>query len=561
MPQIINSNIPSLNSQRNLNKSQTDLATSLQRLSSGLRINSAKDDAAGLAIAERMTTQVRGLDQARRNANDGISLSQVAEGALQSSADILQRMRELAIQSANATNSAGDRQALNQEVQQLSQELQRISTATEFNGLKLLDGTFTSATFQVGANANQTITATSSNFQTSSYGNYRIGGLAAKKDNGFGDLTKGSISNLSLTQLGTANTSRIAGTATTGALNISSSTGSYAINYPVSASAGDVAAAINNSGSGVSASAITTFVLGADDGTAAGSGVGTGRFVQGTSYTLYLSTDTSTGAGAVPGSFTPVSFTIGGTNNTLEVNAADQLSAAVTAFNDVSGKTGLTAKAVQTDNGFWGIQLTNEAGKDVRMVADQSNAQDIKIEDVTILDSDISTPAVAALNTTMSETAAAGTWDAAAGDWLTGQLVLNSDKSFSITSTNADFTTDPAGAPLAGTYGGQLQATEKVDVSTVDASNRTLSIIDSALSAISSQRARYGALQSRFENTIVNLQTTSENMSASRSRIRDTDFAEETAKLARSQVLQQAGVAMLGQANALPQQVLQLLQR
>ena len=565
MPQIINTNIASLNSQRNLNRSQTDLATSLQRLSSGLRINSAKDDAAGLAIAERMTTQVRGLDQARRNANDGISLSQVAEGALQSSADILQRMRELAIQSANATNSASDRQALNQEVQQLSQELQRIATATEFNGLKLLDGTFTSATFQVGANANQTITATSSNFQTTAYGNYRIGGQAAAKDNGFGDLTKGSQANVSLTQRNTtANTSVIAGTAVTVAqpvaspLVISSSTGSYTINYPAGASAADVAATINNSGSGITASALTTVILGADDSSGPGSGVG--RLLQGSSYTLYLSTDTST-PGAAPSSYTPVTFTIGGalTAPATEVNSSDQLNAAVTAFNDVSGKTGMTAKPVQSDNGFWGIQLTNEAGKDIRMVADQNNLNEIRMEDTRIIDTNPATsPSIMVGNVT--KTTAPGVWDAAAGDWITGQLVLNSDHSFSITSLNIDFTTTNAGVPTAGTYGGQLQQVDKVDVSTVDSSNRTLSIIDAALSAISGQRARYGALQSRFENTIVNLQTTSENMSASRSRIRDTDFAEETAKLARSQVLQQAGVAMLGQANALPQQVLRLLQ-
>ena len=145
MPQIINTNIASLNSQRNLNTSQSALATALQRLSSGLRINSAKDDAAGLAISERFTAQIRGLDQARRNANDGISLAQTAEGALQSAGDILQRIRELSVQSANATNSAGDRAAINSEVQQLTQELQRIATTTEFNGQKLLDGSFTTA--------------------------------------------------------------------------------------------------------------------------------------------------------------------------------------------------------------------------------------------------------------------------------------------------------------------------------------------------------------------------------------------------------------------------------
>ena len=157
MPQIINTNIASLNAQRNLNASQRDADTTLQRLSSGLRINSAKDDAAGLAISERFTSQITGLNQAIRNANDGISLAQVAEGALGESGNILQRMRELAVQSANATNSASDRQALQAEVNQLKDELERIATTTEFNGLKLLDGTFQAQKFQAGANENQTI--------------------------------------------------------------------------------------------------------------------------------------------------------------------------------------------------------------------------------------------------------------------------------------------------------------------------------------------------------------------------------------------------------------------
>src|SRR3990167_6221475 len=192
MPQIINTNIASLNAQRNLNTSQSALATSLQRLSSGLRINSAKDDAAGMAISERMTTQVRGLNQAARNANDGISLAQVAEGALGSASATLQRIRELAVQSANATNSASDRAALNAEVSQLTAELNRIAKTAQFNGQNILDGSFTSATFQVGANANQTIIATTGNFSTNKYGNHRIGSQVAATAGGPGDLVTGS---------------------------------------------------------------------------------------------------------------------------------------------------------------------------------------------------------------------------------------------------------------------------------------------------------------------------------------------------------------------------------
>src|SRR5574343_251140 len=171
MAATINTNVASLTAQRNLGMSQSSLNTAIQRLSSGLRINSAKDDAAGLAISERFTSQIRGLNQAVRNANDGISLAQTAEGALKASGDILQRVRELAVQSANASNSAGDRQALQQEVGQLVAELDRISQTTEFNGQKLLDGTFGTQQFQVGANANQTIVAATANLRTSVYGN------------------------------------------------------------------------------------------------------------------------------------------------------------------------------------------------------------------------------------------------------------------------------------------------------------------------------------------------------------------------------------------------------
>ncbi|MDH4275990.1 MAG: flagellin, partial [Gammaproteobacteria bacterium] len=179
MPQIINTNIMSLNAQRNLNSSQNALRTSLQRLSSGLRINSARDDAAGLAIVERFSSQIRGLSRAELNANDGVSLAQVAEGGLFEAGNILQRVRELAVQSINATNSSSDRQALNSEVTQLTAELERIARSSEFNGQKILDGSFGTAFFQVGANANQTIIMSTGNFTTNNYGDYRVVGYAS----------------------------------------------------------------------------------------------------------------------------------------------------------------------------------------------------------------------------------------------------------------------------------------------------------------------------------------------------------------------------------------------
>ncbi|MCX8085498.1 MAG: flagellin, partial [Rhodocyclaceae bacterium] len=231
MPQIINTNIASLNAQRNLDRSQSGLQTSLQRLSSGLRINSARDDAAGLAISERMTAQIRGLDQARRNANDGISLGQVAEGALDQMGNILQRVRELAVQSANATNSASDRAALNAEVTQLVAELQRFALATEFNGMRLFDGSFGTAVYQVGANANQTITATTTDFRTDQYGTYQIGN---------------SSYSYALSGTGTGSQVNSVAVTTSGTLIVNGPAASGSFTVTTGMSAKDIADGINN---------------------------------------------------------------------------------------------------------------------------------------------------------------------------------------------------------------------------------------------------------------------------------------------------------------------------
>ncbi|MDP1527326.1 MAG: flagellin [Rhodocyclaceae bacterium] len=584
MPQVINTNVPSLGAQRNLNNSQNALAVSLQRLSSGLRINSAKDDAAGLSISERFTAQIRGLDQARRNANDGISLAQVAEGALQSSGDILQRMRELAVQSANATNSAGDRAALNSEVQSLSQELQRIATTTEFNGQRLLDGSFSAASFQVGANANQTITATSGNYQTAAYGNYRVGAFVAYTEGGIGDMAKGSINaDGNITERARATRISVGGGSIidqAGSFALNTATGTNTIRYGVGASAREIATAINQSDSGVRASAVTTFVLGgatAEAAPEAANGGTDGRFWQGKTYTFYLSNDTTDTSGDTkPNSYTTVSFTVGGAptadGTEQDVLSAEQLNSAAQAFNDVSGKTGFVAKIVKTESedgttgASYAIRLTNENGSDLRIASGETD-ENISFEDIGVLDGDFTNTLGDGADATSTSAgmisqinAAADGWADGDGDWITGQLTLDSDKAFSIDSTlggnTNDFFTDEGGNAITS---GALQKVDVVDVGTVDSSLRTLAIIDSALASINNQRARYGALQSRFENTIQNLQVTSENLSASRSRIRDADFAEETAKLTRSQILQQAGIAMLSQANALPQQVLTLL--
>ncbi|MCP5252213.1 MAG: flagellin [Nitrosomonas sp.] len=568
MAQVINSNIPSLTAQRNLNMSQSSLNTALERLSSGLRINSAKDDAAGLAISERMSSQIRGLNQAARNASDGISLSQTAEGALTQISDNLQRIRELSIQAANATNTANDRAALQAEVTQLTAEIQRVSTQTQFNGMNLLDGSFSTINFQVGANANQTISAASGNFQTSAFGNYRIGGLAAFVPGGRGDLVAGTIGSNSdafgnsvLLSGTTGDASAVNGAAAAGDFRIATGSGNFDVYYRAGASAGEIATAINSTGSGVNANAITEVVLGAGTGT----GVG---FQQNTTYSFAISTDYSdpTNANTVDPKYTTISFKTGGSDDQADVDSASYLSTAVQAFNDASAKTGFTAEVVLSDDGYHSIKLTNTNGSDLRILNNSydntGTALDIQVNDISLLDGDTST------DSTYSETLTGGSldtttgvWTNGNGAWFTGRVVLDSSKSFTITTAVADVFAD-ASAPntaAAGTYGAQLQAANAIDITTAESANRTLSIVDSALTAVNDQRARFGALQNRLESTISNLQTTSENLSASRSRIRDADFAAETATMTRAQILQQAGVAMLAQANALPNNVLSLL--
>ena len=509
MSQVINTNIQSLNSQRQLTRSQGDLGVALQRLSSGLRINSAKDDAAGLAISDRFTSQIRGLDQARRNANDGISLAQTAEGALSASSDILQRIRELAVQSANETNSASDRAALQQEVSNLNAELDRIAVTTQFNGRNLLDGTFTYAQFQVGANANQTITATSQNFRTSAYGSYRIGSQAensADTEYPRGDLVKGSTEGAVTS---TVNTTSFATNITGTGFTINGALGNATVTHVAGDSAKTVAGLVNaKSGqTGVTATAQTEIRM--------------TTFTGGNSYSLDVTSDNSTAV--------KVAFTVGAGTVT-----ADTLSSAVNAFNDVSSKTGVTARVSDAGNE---IILTNAAGNNISLANAASGSNTITLQSF-----------AGANGGSGATTVAAG-----ATGYVTGELKLDSDKSFNISAATAGdwfSSTDTAG---------QLQATQYADVSNKDAANRTIALIDGALQNVATQRARYGALQNRFESTVKSLQTASENMSASRSRIQDADFAQETANLTRAQILQQAGIAMLSQANALPQQVLTLL--
>lgn len=530
MASTINTNVISLTAQRNLGMSQASLATSMQRLSSGVRINSAKDDAAGLAISDRMTAQVRGLNQAARNANDGISLSQVAEGALSSASSALQRIRELAVQSANATNSASDRAALNAEVGQLTAELARIAATTQFNGSNILDGSFTSATFQVGANANQNIIATTANFSTSKYGNNRMGSEIATSASGPGDLVLGNK---------VAGTNRAIAAATNlivaDAFKIDGTNGTATLLIEAGDSAKKVATSINakTNTTGVSATART--VTNSDN---------FGPTPLPASIALSVSSSNTTAVS--------IAFTV-------TANTADGLAAAINAFNDKSYQTGVTAKI---NSAGTGLTLTNETGADISIVNNSvTGVFDLPGVGATAPDFTVSPATGYVAGTPLTVAAAGGT------AVVIGAITLDSDKTFSISpesagtgySGSAAFSTGVSYFVGGSAVGSQLQPVDTLDVSTVDSATRTLSTADAALSVISGQRAKFGALQSRFESTIANLQTTSENLNASKSRIMDADFAIETANLSRTQILQQAGTAMVAQANQMPQQVLQLL--
>ncbi len=511
MTSTINTNIASLNAQRNLNTSQSSLATSLQRLSSGLRINSAKDDAAGLAISQRFTSQINGNTVAARNANDGISLAQTAEGGLSTAGDLLQRIRELAVQSANGTNSDSDRKSIQNEVSALSNELNRVANTTQFNGQNVLDGSLTAAQFQVGANANQTINV----------------GIQSAKATDIGNNTLTSEYGNTASTISAANAGNTANNVTAQTVTVTSGTGtSTTVAVKAGDSAKKIAANVNalSNQSGVTATASTTATL---------SGLATG----------------------VDGS---VQFTLRG-DNSIEADAnstavtisakvkGNDLSAVAQAINAQTGTTGVSASIkLNSTTNVQEIQLSNSSGSDIQITNTNAAGDDL-LAAATLRGADQpANGSVAAVPATALAVGAAGT-----SITVGGHLDFSSDSGFTVSSTGTDI--------VAAATGSDLQSVAKVDVSTVAGANKALLTIDSALNQINSNRASLGAIQNRFASTISNLQTTTENLSASRSRIQDTDFAAETANLTRGQILQQAGTAILAQANSLPNGVLSLL--
>jgi flagellin len=581
MPQVINTNVMSLNAQRNLTTSGNSMSTAIQRLSSGLRINSAKDDAAGLAISDRMTTQITGLNQATRNANDGISLSQTTEGALQEVTNNLQRIRELSVQAANATNSASDLQALDQEVQQRIQEINRIASQTSFNGRRVLDGTFGNATFQVGANVGETIsvgfdtsmktsaigklaTASSADLDTlfTSGAGYVVaaGGLTvdgtavtagtytdatslAAAINTAAGSTIAAVSGNELTFTNTTNTAitiggtnnltgvtTVAAASTTGG-GLAVGAGDFSISFN-GGPATDVAAATYNT-----AADLVTAINAA--GTAAGAGAlasldGSGNLVLAADATNDIDitgavasalgvAGTITGGGADVSSSAPLASSIpaGTTNNGTATS---------TGVNAAVSSTG-TPQSVTLATGEFTVAVGT--GTAVDLAGTYATSQDL----------------ADAINSKVG--------GAFASIDKTGVLKINSGETVTVGGAKAGTGTGNLGfATLANNVSGDLNS---ANVLTTDAANDAILRVDAALTSVSTLRSTLGAIQNRFQSTINSLSAVSENLSASRSRILDTDFAAETAAMTRAQILQQAGTAMVAQANSAPQNVLSLL--
>lgn len=483
MASFINTNIASLNAQRNLSTSQSSLNTSLQRLSSGLRINSAKDDAAGLAISERLSSQIGGINQAVRNANDGISLAQTAEGDLTQIGANLQRIRDLAVQSANASNSASDRAALNNEASQLISEIDRVASSSNFNGVSLLSGTFTSQTFQVGANS-------TSNDQIT------IASIASAKSSSLGVGSSSSYA-----------TKLAQGTAVT---STALASGDLSINgFQVGASTADGVSFTNSNASGIAKAAAINAISAKTNVTAS------------VSATTVSGAAATTFAGTAANDVVINGVDIGAIG--AATGAVDRGSQTAAAINAKTSQTGVTA-TFDTTSGA--VSLAAADGRNISVAATATGLTESGL-----------TVATTTSKLTLSSSGSAG-------------ITLGGTTGLTATGQTVGFTaaTATAGAGVSS-----------LDLSTAAGSTAALSTIDAALQSINTSRASLGAYQNRFSSAVSSLQSTGENLTASRSRIRDADFAQETASLTRGQVLQQAGTAILAQANALPQGVLALL--
>ena len=619
----INTNIASLTAQRNVTKTQGALNKSLERLSSGLRINSAKDDAAGMAISNRFTAQVKGLDQAVRNANDGISLLQTSEGGMQEVTTILQRMREIGVQASNDTNSASDRSSLQGEMDQLYSEIDRIAGSTQFNGINLLDGSGGSKSFQIGANSGQTISVSLKSVKTT---DLSLNGYSALGSLNSGRVTT-NVTAAGLTVNGTAIALAGGATAKDAADSINLKTGTTGVTataYNTYKGQGGVSGVvsgltigtatiadsgnmtelvknINRDAAGVTATLNTNGSItlsndtGADiviGGTPANTGLTAGTYhgylsmsnsdksniaVTATTTSALLNDwgfNASTGASSVTGGAVGATSLAAGDLliNGVDVGTSTGASAGdkAAAINSVSSKTGVTAKATTTK--ALNLNFANVAGATITALT--INGTGVALQSQTNL-AGVVTQINGAVQGVVASANAAGQLvltsasglDIAIADTSTfmgastthGTIALTSDKGADIKITGAS-TASIAKAGLTEQGGSSDAVGAGLSVSSLANANNAIDRIDAALNMVADNRSALGAVQNRLDSTISNLQNVSVNLSAANGRIMDADFASETANMSKSQILMQAGVAMLAQAKQLPQEALKLLQ-
>ena len=626
----VNTNIASLNAQVNLANNSSSLQTAIQRLSSGLRINSAKDDAAGYAISSRMTSQINGANQAVLNANDGASLAQTAGGALSTIADNLQSIRTLAVQAANASNSASDRATIQNQASQLLASINSIASSTSFNGVNLLDGTFTNQTFQVGANgssSNQITIGSISSAQTSQMGSAGLttsanltSGVTTAALNA-GDVTlNGQQVGASLAGTGpgqtassayaiaqainavaansgvtaTANTTTVAGTAASAFTAIAANT--FSLN---GINIGAVAAGVNAAGQGANlAAAINTqaTLTGVSASADATTGAVTLTAANGTD--IKISQNVVSGATAASAQRTTLlaqtgfaAANVGEAGTTTVASGAFTSASSATATDiykvtvdgiSVTSRTGATAAtAAQLDTDFQAFvaansgytltgtfaagtaQLTKADGTAVAVKTSYTDSTGLADAAGAVLGGALFGGAVPSTAVGVTTTTTAGNFGATAGS-----NALSNHGTVSLTSNNsAGIVVGGAHDAYAGLTAGTTNATTvssvnavgSINLSSASGATSALAVIDAAINSINVSSAALGALQNRFTSTVSNLQATSQNLTAARSQIQDTDFAATTAAMTRGQILQQAGTAMLAQANSLPQSVLSLL--
>ncbi|RXS43943.1 flagellin [Idiomarina sp. 29L] len=478
MPLYVNTNVSSLNAQRQLISSGNSLDQAFERLSSGFRINSAADDAAGLQISNRLGSQINGLNQGNRNANDGISMAQTAEGALDESTNILQRMRTLSIQSANGSNSDADRAALQKEIGNLQQELTRIAETTSFGGKNLLDGSFGTEQYQVGANANETISVQLGNMSADAIGSYDVKGASTTFDSSSATVA----ANQDYTSVDTSTNT---------------------LDFSIQGSEGTADYTYSNAATTITDISETINTKSAESGVTAK-----------TSVTATLSNLTNDATGTLE---------IGDKTFSLEAYGGD-----LSKLSEDLGKSGIRNEI--KDDGS--LEITAENVKGIKVSAGATDTGSVDLAGTTV---DFST----ANN--------AGVVDA--------QLELSSSNDFAVTDNGGG--TD-IGDALNATSG-SLSEVGQIDISTYEGSQDALKTIDAAISRIDAQRADLGAVQNRFQATIRNQSNIAENLEGAKSRIKDADFAAETAKLTQAQILQQASQTILAQANQRPQAALQLL--